>query len=315
MEDAATAGAKRRLAEAATPSGLRRRNHVKQYLEAYLMIAPWILGFVAFTVVPMLMTFGLTVTQYDVLSPPTFSGLENLRRLIGDDIFRTALVNTFALAVMTVIPRLVLALSVAILLNQRLRGTRFFRTLFYLPAVVPAFSSVYMWVILMQPGSGALNVFLGWLGLPGLPWLTDTATAKPSIALMLLSNFGPQMLIFLAALQGVPNELLEAAQIDGAGAVRRFFSVTLPMITPALFFSAVVLTIDMLQIFTYPFLATQGGPVNSTVTNVQYIYQQSFQYLRFGYAGLLSSVLFVIIMLLTALQFRLSSWVYYEANV
>jgi len=294
---------------------LRRRRHMKQYLEGYLLISPWVIGFIAFTIVPMVMTFGLTFAEYDILTSPTFAGLDNFRRLMKDDVFRTAIVNTFIMSALSVIPRISLALILAILLNQGLKATGLFRTLFYLPTVIPAFSSVYMWVILMQPGSGPLNMIFHSLGLPTLPWLTDPATAKPSLALMMSYYFGPQMLIFLAALQGVPNELLEAAHIDGAGTVRRFASVTLPLITPALFFNAVVLVIETLQMFTYPFLATMGGPVNSTVSNVMYIYQQGFQNLRMGYAGLLSTILFFMIMILTAVQFRLSGWVYYETNV
>jgi len=293
----------------------RRRLHIKRYLEGYLLISPWIIGFLAFTVVPMIMTFSLSATDYDVISPPLFTGLDNLRRLLQDDVFGTALTNTFILSALSVIPRISLALLLAVLLNQGLRGTGIFRTIFYLPTVIPAFSSVYMWVILMTPGSGLLNVILQGLGLPTLPWLTDPDTAKPSLALMMAYYFGPQMLIFLAALQGVPNELLEAAHIDGAGTVRRFVSVTLPLITPALFFNVVVLVIETLQMFTYPFLSTMGGPVNSTVTNVMYIYQQGFQNLKMGYAALMSTILFLIIMVLTAIQFRLSRWVYYETNV
>lgn len=282
--------------------------------EGYLLILPWVIGFVIFTAVPMLAALGLVFTRYDVLSPPRWAGLANLHRLLGDELVIVVAINTFALAVLSAIPRLVFALLLAVLLDQKLRGIGFFRVLYYSPTVVPAFASVLLWVLLLQKDAGAVNYGLRTIGLRGLGWLTDPETAKFSIALMTIFYFGPQMMIFLAALQGVPSQLYESAMVDGAGPLSRFWKITLPLITPAIFFNMVVLVIESLQMFTPPYLSTMGGPMYSTTTAVMYIYEQAFASLRMGYASTLSCLLFLVILLFTFLQFRLSGWVHYESN-
>jgi multiple sugar transport system permease protein len=292
----------------------RRRLRLGRHLEGYLAISPWLIGFVVFTVGPMVASLVLAFTKYDVLSSPQWIGLGNLQRLVGDRLVPTVAFNTGYFAVMSVVPRVLLALVLARLLAQNLAGIGLFRTAFYMPSVVPAVANVLLWVWIMQPQVGAANYVLRHIGLPGYAWLTHPDTSKISLAIMTLWYFGSQMLVFLAALQGVPTELYEAAKVDGAGPIRRFLNVTLPMITPAIFFNLVITVIDALQTFTSPLIATEGGPGYSTVMAVMYIYQQAFGSLRMGYASLLAWVAFVVVIILTAIQFRLSGWVYYEAQ-
>lgn len=307
-------GSEEKIMTAKQPKGGGARWRLTEEVEGYLMILPWVIGFLLFTAGPMLAGLGLVFTHYDILSPPKWAGLANVQRLLRDDLVLTVTLNTFALTVLSVAPRLVIALLLALLLDQKLRGIGIFRTIFYTPTIVPAFASVVLWVLLLQKEAGALNYALRGLGLPGPGWLTDPLTAKFAIALMTLFYFGPQMLVFLAALQGVPRQLYESAMVDGAGPFTRFWRITLPLITPAIFFNMVVLIVETLQIFTPPFLSTMGGPMNSTTTSVMYIYEQGFGSLRMGYASALSGLLFLLILLFTALQFRLSGWVHYESN-
>ncbi|RLT34336.1 MAG: sugar ABC transporter permease [Chloroflexi bacterium] len=294
--------------------GFWSRLRLTEEIEGYLMILPWLIGFPLFTAGPMLTGLGLVFAHYDILSPPRWAGLANLQRLLRDDLVMVATLNTFVLTILSVLPRLVIALLLALLLNQKLRGIGLFRTIYYTPTIVPAFASVVLWILLLQKDAGAVNYGLRSIGLPALGWLTDPVTAKFAIALMTIFYFGPQMLVFLAALQGVPLQLYESAMVDGAGSLTRFWTITLPLITPAIFFNMVVLIVETLQIFTPPFLSTMGGPMNSTTTSVMYIYEQGFGSLRMGYASALSWLLFLLILLFTTLQFRLSGWVHYESN-
>jgi multiple sugar transport system permease protein len=286
----------------------------RTHLEGYLFIAPWLIGFVLFTLGPMIASAVISFTNFDILTPARWAGLANYARLINDRLFLNTVYNTLFYTILAVPTQLVIALGLALLLNMRLRGVGVFRTLFYLPTVVPAVAGVLLWVMLLNPDFGLFNRLLWAVGLPGLPWLTDTTTAKPALVLIGLWYVGSQMLVFLAALQGVPPELYDAAHIDGANAVARFRNVTLPMITPALFFNLVVGIINASQTFTLAFIGTGGGPANSTKFLVLYIYEQGFQSMRMGYASALAWALLLFIMVLTLFQFRLSRWVYYEGS-
>jgi multiple sugar transport system permease protein len=285
----------------------------RSHLEGYLFIAPWLIGFLVFTLGPMIASALISLTSFDILSPAKWIGLGNYARLMGDRLFYTSIYNTLFYILLAVPAQLVVALGLALLLNLRLRAVGVFRTLYYLPTVVPSVAGVLLWVMLFNPDLGLVNRLLRFIGLPGLPWLTDTTTAKPALVLISLWYVGSQMLVFLAALHGVPAELYDAAHIDGANVLARFRHVTLPMITPALFFNLVVGIINASQTFTLAFVGTAGGPANSTKFLVLYIYEQSFQSMRMGYASALAWALLVFIMLLTLVQFRLSRWVYYES--
>jgi multiple sugar transport system permease protein len=286
----------------------------RSHLEGYVFIAPWLLGFLLFTLGPMLASALISLTSFDILSPAKWLGLGNYDRLVKDRVFLNTVYNTLFYTILAVPTQLMVALSLALLLNLRLRGVGVFRTLFYLPTVVPSVAGVLLWVMLLNPDFGLFNRILWTLGLPGLAWLTDTTTAKPALVLIGLWYMGSQMLVFLAALQGVPTELYDAAHIDGANVFARFRNVTLPMITPALFFNLVVGIINASQTFTLAFIGTGGGPANSTKFLVLYIYEQGFQSMRMGYASALAWSLLMFIMLLTVIQFRFSRWVYYESS-
>jgi multiple sugar transport system permease protein len=254
----------------------------------------------------------LSFTNYDLLSEARWIGLRNYERLVEDDVVRITLVNTAVYTAMLVPTQIAVALGLALLLNLPLRGIGLFRTFYYLPSVVPALASALVWLLVLNPEFGMVNGFLRALGIPGFSWLTHPDSSKPTLALMSLWYVGSQMLVFLAALQGVQQELYDSASIDGAGSVQRFFNVTLPMITPALFFNLVTGIIHATQVFTLAFVAAGGGPANSTRFIVMYIYEQAFQSLRMGYASAVAWLLCFVILVLTLLQFRASGWVYYE---
>ncbi|MBM4046635.1 MAG: sugar ABC transporter permease, partial [Planctomycetes bacterium] len=246
----------------------------------------------------------------------TWAGLDNFRYLFSQDrYFLTALWNTFYFAAISVPVDIALALTLALLLNQPIHGRALYRTCFYLPTVMPAVAGSLLWAWLFNGDYGLVNVVLGYLGLPEVPWLTNEYCSKPALIIMGLWGVGGSMIIFLAALQGVPRALYEAAEMDGANAVGRFFHVTLPMISPSLFFVIVMGIIGSLQVFTQAYLITSGGPVNSTLFYVLYLYQQAFENLHMGYASAMAWVLFLFIMLVTSVQFLLAKrWVFYEGE-
>jgi len=321
------------LRETSTSHGIRRRRsvlavlvgaqspfEVRQALWGYAFLSPWLLGLILFVAGPMLACLALSFAEYDILSPARWIGVDNYRRaLVEDELFWPSLGRTFYYAMITVPPGIAGSLGLAMLLNQGLRGTNSFRTLFFLPHLTPAVAMATLWVWLMNPQIGPLNYALGYLGWPrDFPWLTSAKTVIPSLAIMgLWSGLGGNnMLIFLASLQGVPQELHEAASIDGAGSWSRFRFVTLPMISPAMFFNLVLGIINALQVFTQAWVATDGGPFYASWFFALHIYQQSFSYFRMGYGSALAWIFAVIVMALTIANVRLSDrWVYYGGAV
>ena len=290
--------------------------HRRQAIAGYLFAGPAILGLALFMVGPILLSVIYSFTRYEILTPATWQGLENYRRLFVEDrFFLTALWNTFYFAAVSVPVNIALALGLALLLNREIGGRSFYRTFFYLPSVVPAVAGSLLWAWLFNGEYGLVNVVLDYLGLPNVPWLTSEYWSKPALILMGLWQVGGGMIIFLAALQGVPRTLYEAAEIDGAGVWTTFSRITLPMISPALFFMVVMGVIGSLQVFTQAYLITSGGPVNSTLFYVLYLFREAFENLHMGYASAMAWVLFVFILLLTGLQFVLAKrWVYYEGG-
>jgi len=209
---------------------------------------------------------------------------------------------------------LALALLLALILNIDLRGKSVYRTIFYLPSVTPAVASAVIWLQIFHAEFGILNGFLANFGVPPIKWLWDPDLAKPALILMSMWSIGPQLVIFLAGLQGIPDVLYEAAKIDGAGVWRQFTNVTVPMLSPVVFFNLVMGIIGSFQVFTAAFIMTSGGPQNATLFSVLFIYRNAFEYFKMGYASLLAWVLCIIILLFTFVQFKLgNSWVYYEA--
>jgi multiple sugar transport system permease protein len=291
------------------------RRDIGENVAGYILILPWLLGFVAWSAVPMCITIMYSFSRYNLYTPPVWIGLDNYRAIMQDDLIAKALYNTAYLTFIGVPLHTITSLAVAVLLNQSLRGMALFRTVYYLPTIVPEVATVLVWLWLLNPDFGLLNVALYRLGLPRMAWFQDVNLAKPALLMMGLWGFGGTLVLFLAALQNVPVDLLEAAWVDGAGRWRRFLHVTLPMISPVTFFIVVMGIIGSMQAFTGAYIATGGGPANATLLYVLYLFRQAFQYTQFGYASAMGWLLFLIIMALTLTQLYVSKrWVYYESE-
>jgi multiple sugar transport system permease protein len=282
----------------------------------YLFILPWAVGFLIFVAAAMIASLGLSLLDTDIISYTRFAGLNNYRELFRDPLFKKSLLVTSYYTFVSVPLNTVLALFIALALNENLRGQGIWRMIYYLPAVLSGVAVLRLWGWMFHPDLGLINAALEVVGIhPGPRWLYSETWAMPAIILMSLWGAGSSMLIFLGGLQQIPKELYEAAMIDGAGRVQRFCHVTIPMLTPTIFFSLVIGLIGSYQVFNVSYVLTQGGPNNATLTYVLYLYRKAFIQLRFGYASALAWVLFVIIMVFTALTFRTSRWwVYYEGE-
>jgi multiple sugar transport system permease protein len=289
-------------------SPVRRRD----LFDGLLFASPLILGVLFFWIGPMLYSFWLVTHDWDLISPPKYTGLRNLERLMHDPLVGKSLFNTAYYTFLGVPLQLLVAFVLALMLNQAIRGRSIYRTIYYLPAITPAVASAVVWTQILNPEFGVLNNVLSWFGIGPIKWLFDPTYARPALILMSLWFVGPQMVVFLAGLQGVPQTLLDAAAIDGANALRRFRHVTVPIVSPVIFFNLIIGIIGSFQVFTSAFVMTNGGPRDSTLFIVLYIYRNAFQYFRMGYAAALAWLLFVIIMIFTAIQFRFANrWVHY----
>ncbi len=284
--------------------------------DGLLFCSPYILGVLLFWVGPMLYSVFLITQKWNVLSGAQYIGLGNIERMLADKMVGKALFNTAYYTFIGVPLQLAVAFGLAVLLNQDIKGQSVFRTIFYLPSITPAVAAGVIWVQILNPQYGVINTMLGWLGIGPIKWLFDPTYAKPAFILMSLFSVGPAMIIFLAGLQSVPPAVLEAAIIDGASNWERFWKVKVPIISPIVFFNLIMSIIGSFQVFTAAFVMTRGGPQNSTLFFVLYIYQQGFEMFRMGYAATLSWFLFLIIMAFTIIQFSLSRrWVYYGGEV
>jgi multiple sugar transport system permease protein len=288
----------------------------REALYGYLFISPWLLGLLIFIVGPIVASFYLSLTDFQVIKPPVFIGLNNYQRLIQDRLFWQALKVTTIFAGVSVPLGLLLSFSVALMMNQKIRFLGSWRTIYYLPTLVPPIASAVLWLWVFNPQFGLINTLLRLLGIEGPAWLGHTRTALPALIIMSMWGVGGPMLIYLAGLQGIPTDLYDAAEIDGAGTWGKLRWVTVPMMTPVIFFNLVMGIIGSFQGFTEAFVMTGGGPRYATLFYVLYLYQNAFQFFRMGYASALAWVLFLIILSLTALIFRSSSgWVYYEGEL
>ena len=282
----------------------------------FAFITPWLFGFLAFTAGPMLASFYLSFTKYDLHSSQ-FVGIENYRRLFSDDpLFWKALRNTIVYAVFSVPLGVIGSLAIAILLNQEVKGQRIFRTLFYLPSLVPAVASALLWQWIFNTDNGILNTILGWFGAPAIEWLQNERWTLPAFILMSLWGVGGgRMVIFLAGLQGISESYYEAARLDGASPWMQFRKVTLPMLSPVMFFNTILGVIGAFQVFTSAYVMTGGGPNNASLFYALYLFRNAFEYFKLGKASALAWILFVILMALTFVQFRASKrWVHYEGS-
>ena len=266
----------------------------------------------------MIASFVLSFTEYRITSPPTFIGLDNFKTaLMNDRLFWPSLGRTFYFAVVSVPISIVGSLVLAVLLNQAVKGTPLFRTFFFLPSLTPIVATALLWTMLLQPDTGALNYLLGLAGIKGPKWFGSVQWAIPGLILMTSWRGigGNRMMIFLAGLQGVPESLYDAAAIDGANSWQEFWNVTLPMISPTLFFNLVLGIIGALRVFAAAMIATQGGPAYATWFFALHIYTQAFEYFEMGYASALAWIFLVVLLAFTWVQFRASNrWVYYAGG-
>ncbi len=285
----------------------------KEAREGYLFILPWLVGFLIFTLGPLVASIFLSHSNWDIFSAPEFIGMANYAKMFGDPLFKKSLWNTFYYTIFSIPLGMAGGLALALLLNQKVKGLPVFRTLFYLPSVTSGVAVALLWKWIFNPEFGIANAILGWFGLPALQWLASPTWAMPALIIMSLWGVGGGMLIYLAGLQGIPGQLYEAAELDGAGTWSCFINITLPMLSPTLFFQLITGIIGSFQIFTQAYVMTNGGPVNATLFYVLYLYRNAFQWWKMGYASALAWFLFIVILLLTLLQFKLSKrWVNYD---
>jgi multiple sugar transport system permease protein len=297
---------------------MRRRDPtlVRRTIVGYAFISPVVLGLIIWTFGPMVASAFLSLTDYKLLRAPGFIGLDNFVDLFTkDNQFINSLVVTFKFAILYLIVGQVFALALAILLTQKVRGIPVFRTLFYLPVVVPFVASALLWRYLFNKDFGPLNAFLEWIGVGGVNWLGSTDWALPSLVIISVWGGAVSTIIYVAGLQHIPEHLHEAARIDGATPRQQFRHVTLPLLTPTIFFSVVTTVIASFQLFVPAYIMTAGGPARSTYVYNLNLYDKAFKWLEMGYASAMAWVMFFIIIVLTLLIFRTANrWVYYEGE-
>jgi multiple sugar transport system permease protein len=263
-------------------------------------ISPWLAGFLVFTLFPVCASMFFSFCDYDVLTRPVWVGTLNYRDMVTDSVFWKSLYNTLFYAMLSLPLGLVIALIIAVLLNQKLRGRSLFRAIYFLPSLIPVVASAMVWLWLLNGNFGILNHMLEWFHIKGPQWITDEKWTKPSLILMSIWACGNTMVIYLAALQDVPRALYESAEIDGAGAWVKFYHVTVPMISPVIYFNLIMGIIGSLQVFAQAYIMFGGGgPNRSVLFYVMYLYQCAFDYHQMGYASAMAWILFLIILFLT----------------
>jgi multiple sugar transport system permease protein len=298
--------------------GTTERRNMKWGL---LFISHWLIGFIVFGIFPILYTFYLSLTRYSGLRDPVFIGTDNYSRMLADPLFWTAAYNTLYYTLLAVPVGVVVSMLLAMAMNRKVREVTLYRAIFYLPSILPVFAISFVFVVLLNPGYGLVNWLLQAVGLPSPNWLGDPAYTKIALVMIAQLGAGQWALVFLAGLRGIPTELYESADIDGAGAVRKFKSITLPLMTPVILYDIIIGLSFGLQVFTSAFILTGGGtrgaagPDNSLLTYVYYVYKQAFQFGAMGYAATLSVVLFIASVVLAGAVFRWArGWVFYGAE-
>jgi multiple sugar transport system permease protein len=283
----------------------------------YIMVSPWIAGFVIFLAGPMVASLYLSLTDYDLLTTPTWVGLHNYVRMFTQDpLFWKVLGNTAFYTFLAVPLSTIISIALAALLNKPIPGMRVYRTIVYLPALVPLVAGAMLFAWVLAPDAGLVNRGLALVGIHGPAWLLSQTWVIPALVLMSIWSVGTGVVLLLAGMQGIPPELIEAATIDGAGPRQRFFRIVLPMLSPVILFNVVMGLIGAFQVFSQVYILTKGGPDNASQMLVPYLFEEGFKNYRMGYASALSWVLFAVIMLCTAVVFRSSSrWVFYETEV
>ncbi len=296
----------------ASMRGLRMR----ETLAAYGYISPWIIGFIVFTGGPIIASMVLSFFSWKMISPPKFIGLANYISMFTTDVlFKTSIWVTIKFVLIAVPLSQILALGLAILLNQNIRLSSFWRTAFYVPAVISGVAGSVIWRWMYHNELGMINSLLSVIGIVGPHWLYDPKVALNALVIKSLWNVGVPMVIYLAGLQGMPKYLYEAAEIDGAGEIAKFRNITMPLLTPVIFFNVVIAIIGGIQTFAEPYVMTSGGPQNTTLFLGLHLYQSAFSYMKMGYASAMAWIMFIFILVLTLIQFKLANrWVYYEGT-
>ena len=301
----------------------RRRKWTIYQLEeitAYAFLTPWLVGLLGFTAIPMILSLYYSFTDANMLTSAQFIGVKNYIRLFSFDdtmsLFWKTLSNTSFYTFVGVPLNIVVGLIIALLLNQRIRGLDVFRTIYYLPSVISGVAVSLLWAWIFHPHFGVLNHFLSLVGITGPAWLFDEVWAKPALIIMNIWGAGGGMLIFLAGLQGIPTQLYEAAELDGASVWSRFWKITMPMLSPTIFFVLITNIIGSFQVFTSSYVMTSGGPNNATMMYVLWLFNLAFQQFNMGFACALAWVYLLIMVAFTLLVFKSSpAWVYYESDI
>lgn len=289
------------------------RGFRREEAEGWLFASPWLIGFLIFVAGPMVVSILLGFHEYDFLTSAKWVGPANyVRAFRGDPLFWQSLKVTAIYSFVSIPLRLVLGFLIALLMNQPIRGIYVFRSLFYIPTILPSVAVAFLWIWILNPQFGLLNYFLRtFLGLQGPGWLTSETWALPALIIMSLWGVGGSMVVYLAGLQGIPSYLYEAAELDGGGVLAKFWFVTIPMMSPIIFFNLIMGIISSFQVFTSSYVMTQGGPHYATYFYMLYLYDVAFRYFQMGYGSALAWILFAIIMSLTLTQFVLGRrWVY-----
>ncbi|MCM3706577.1 sugar ABC transporter permease [Cytobacillus firmus] len=300
-------------------SNRRISRKTRDNIIGYLFISPWIIGFLGLTLGPLLFSLFASFTDYNITSKMNFIGFDNFKRMFTiDDLFKTSLWNTLFYVIFSVPLTTAGAIFLSVLLNQKVKGMKFFRTLYYLPAILSGVAVYFLWMQLLSPSTGLVNTFLAWFGIEGPAWLFDPEWTKPALLLMKMWSVGGGMLLYLASLQGVSNSLYEAADLDGADVIQKFFHITLPMISPIIFFDVLTSTIGSFQIFQEAYVMTEngsGGPGNSLLFYNLHMWNNAFEVFDMGYASAMAWLLFIVVMILTIINMKIGKkWVYYEGG-
>jgi multiple sugar transport system permease protein len=290
------------------------RARMREWLEGYLFAGPFLIGFFAFVAFPMLFSVWLMFQKWDLLGDPVFVGFRNIERAFTDDLAIKSLTNSAIYTLFAVPFQLVISFSLALALTQAIKLRSIYRAGFYLPIIIPIVATAVGWQRVFHPDFGILNEALGLFGVPPQKWLLEAPLAKPAFVFMSFWMIGRQMVIFIAGLGNIPIQVMEAAEIDGAGPIRKLFNVTIPLMTPLIFYNMVIAIINSFQTFVPSLIMTDGGPQNETLFVVLNIYRNAFQFFNMGYASALAWELFVIVIGFTIAQFYGSNkWVYYES--
>lgn len=287
----------------------------KTEINGWLFALPWIIGLLTFYAFPLFASIYYSFTSYSILQPGEFVGLQNYIDLMKDELFWKSVYNTVYFAVFYVPLSIIFGVALAMVLNMNVRGLGIYRTIFFLPTLVPHVALAVLWMWLLNPGFGLVNGFLDLFGINGPSWLGSVKWSKPSLIFMSLWTIGQPVIIYLAGLNDIPKELYDAAEVDGANWIQKTFYVTLPLLTPVIFFNLVMGVIGAFQQFTLPYALTsgQGSPANSLTFYVMYLYDNAFKYFKMGYGSAMAWILFVVIMALTAVIFISSKhWVHYQ---